>query len=281
VIGTRIKRFGLRIAAGKDFEIVNPESDVRYREVWSEYHRIMGREGVTPDVAKARIRSNSTLIGAMLVRRGDADALLCGTFGTHAEHLRHIDDVLGHAKDRTIYAGMNVLLLPSRRVFICDTYVNENPSAEEIAEMTLMAADEVRRFGLLPKVALLSHSSFGSARSESARKMARARGLIEARAPGLEVDGEMQGDAALSEDIRNKAYPESHLKGEANLLVMPNLDAANIAFNLLKITGGEGITVGPVLLGCAAAVHILTPSATVRRIVNMTALASVDAAGVR
>ena len=281
VVSTRIKRYGLRVAAGKDFEIVNPESDARYREVWSEYHRLMGRHGVTPDVARARVRQYSTLIGAMLLRRGEGDALLCGTFGTHDEHLRHIEEVIGRSKDQRIFAAMNVLLLPGRSVFICDTYVNENPSAEEIAEMTLMAADGVRRFGLTPKVALVSHSNFGSSRSASALKMAHARELLALRAPDLEVDGEMQGDAALSEDIRSKAYPDARLKGEANLLVMPNLDAANIAFNLLKITGGEGITIGPILLGCAKAVHILTPSATVRRIVNMAALASVDAAVAR
>ena len=278
VVSTRIRRYGLRVAAGKDFEIVNPESDARYREVWSEYHRLMGRHGVTPDVAKARVRQYTTLIGAMLLRRGEGDAMLCGTFGTHDEHLGHIAEVIGQGKGRKIFAAMNVLLLPGRSVFICDTYVNENPSAEEIAEMTLMAADGVRRFGLTPKVALVSHSNFGSSRSASARKMAQAREILEARAPDLEVDGEMQGDAALSEDIRGKVYPDARLKGEANLLVMPNIDAANIAFNLLKITGGEGITIGPILLGCARAVHILTPSATVRRIVNMTALASVDAA---
>ena len=281
VVSTRIKRYGLRVAAGKDFEIVNPESDSRYREVWSEYHRLMGRHGVTPDVARARVRQYSTLIGAMLLRRGEGDAMLCGTFGTHDEHLHHIDEVIGRRKDQQIFAAMNVLLLPGRSVFICDTYVNENPTAEEIAEMTLMAADAVRRFGLTPKVALVSHSNFGSSRSASARKMAHARELLEVRAPDLEVDGEMQGDAALSEDIRSKAYPDSRLKGEANLLVMPNLDAANIAFNLLKMTGGEGITIGPILLGCEKAVHVLTPSATVRRIVNMTAIASVDAAGTR
>ena len=281
VVSTRIKRYGLRVAAGEDFEIVNPESDTRYREVWSEYHKIMGRQGVTPDVARARVRQYSTLIGAMLLRRGEGDAMLCGTFGTHDEHLRHVDEVIGRGAGQRIFAAMNVLLLPGRSLFICDTYVNENPDAEEIAEMTLMAAEGVRRFGLTPKVALLSHSNFGSSRSESARKMAHARQLLEARAPGLEVDGEMQGDAALSEDIRNKAYPDARLRGEANLLVMPNLDAANIAFNLLKITGGEGITIGPILLGCARPVHVLTPSATVRRIVNMTALASVDAAVAR
>jgi malate dehydrogenase (oxaloacetate-decarboxylating)(NADP+) len=281
VVTSRIKRYGLRVAAGKDFEIVNPESDARYREVWSEYHAVMGRHGVTPDVARARVRQHTTLIGAMLLRRGDADAMLCGTFGTHEEHLCHIADLIGRAPGRNIFAAMNLLLMPNRTLFICDTEVNEDPSAEEIAEMTLMAADEVRRFGQTPKVALLSHSNFGSSRSASARKMARARELIAARAPELDVDGEMQGDAALSEDIRGKLYPASRLKGEANLLVMPNIDAANIAYNLLKITGGGGITIGPILLGCAKAVHIVTPSATVRRIVNMTALASVGAAGQR
>jgi len=278
VISTRIKRYGLRLAAGQDFEVVNPESDSRYREVWSEYHTAMGRRGVTPDVARARVRQHPTLIGAMLLRRGEADSMLCGTFGTHAEHLSHIGDLIGLAKDHDIFAAMNLLLLPGRTVFICDTYVNEDPTAEQIAEMTIMAADEVRRFGQTPKVALVSHSNFGSSGSASARKMARARELLEERAPQLEVDGEMQGDAALSEDIRTKLYPGSRLKGEANLLVMPNLDAANIAYNLLKITSGGGITIGPILLGCAKSVHIVTPSSTVRRIVNMTALASAGAA---
>jgi malate dehydrogenase (oxaloacetate-decarboxylating)(NADP+) len=281
VITTRIKRYGLRVTVDKDFEVVNPESDSRYREVWSEYHQAMGRQGVTPDVAKARVRQHSTLIGAMLLRRGDADAMLCGTFGTHEEHLTHIADLIGRAAGRAIFAAMNILLLPTRTLFVCDTYVNEDPTAEQIAEMTVMAAEEVRRFGQTPKVALVSHSNFGSSGSASARKMARARELLEARVPELEVDGEMQGDAALSEDIRSKLYPESRLKGEANLLVMPNLDAANIAYNLLKITGGGGITIGPILLGCARAVHIVTPSATVRRIVNMTALCSVGAASSR
>jgi len=281
VIETRIKRYGLRLAAGKDFEIVNPESDARYREVWSEYHKAMGRHGVTADVAKARVRQHPTLIGAMLLRRGEADAMLCGTYGTHEEHLEHIADLIGQAQGHELFAAMNVLLLPGRTLFVCDTYVNENPTAEQIAEMTLMAAEEVKRFGLTPKVALLSHSNFGTSRSPSARKMAKAREILEARAPSLELDGEMHADAALSEDIRQKAYPDSRLKGEANLLVMPNLDAANIAFNLLKMTGGGGITIGPILLGCARSVHIVTPSATVRRLVNMTALASVDASSAR
>jgi malate dehydrogenase (oxaloacetate-decarboxylating)(NADP+) len=281
VVTARIKRYGLRVAAGKDFEIVNPESDARYREVWSEYHQLMGRHGVTPDVARARVRQNTTLIGAMLLHRGEADAMLCGTYGTHEEHLSHIADVIGLARDRSIFAAMNLLLMPNRILFVCDTEVNENPSAEQIAEMTLMAAEEVRRFGHTPKVALVSHSNFGSSRSSSARKMAEARALIAVREPALDVDGEMQGDAALSEDIRAKLYPGSRLKGEANLLVRPKLDAANIAYNLLKITGGGGITVGPILLGCAKPVHIVTPSATVRRIVNMTALAGVGASNAR
>lgn len=281
VIQTRIKRYGLRVTAGKEFEIVNPENDARYREVWTEYHQMMGRQGVTPDVAKARVRQHPTLIGSMLLRRGEADAMLCGTYGTHEEHLEHIAELLGHAQGHSMFAAMNVLLLPGRTLFVCDTYVNEDPTAEQIAEMTLMAADEVRRFGITPKVALLSHSNFGSSRSASARKMAKARELLEARAPGLDLEGEMHADAALSEDIRAKAYPDSKLKGEANLLVMPNLDAANIAFNLLKITGGGGVTIGPILLGCARSAHIVTPSATVRRLVNMAALASVDAAVAR
>jgi len=281
VIASRIERFGLRVKPGRDFEVVNPESDPRYREVWREYHKLRARDGVTPDVAKAHIRQYPTLIGAMLLRRGDADALVCGTYGTHEDHLAHVANVIGLAPGRSIFAAMNVLMLPKRTLFICDTYVNENPTAEEIAEMTVMAADEVRRFGLEPKVALLSHSDFGSSRSASARKMAAARELLVQRAPELEVDGEMQGDSALSADIRARGLPDSRLQGEANLLVMPNLDAANIAFNLLKITGGEGITIGPILLGCARAVHVLTPSATVRRIVNMSALASVDAASAR
>ena len=281
VISSRIKRYGLRLASGKDFEVVNPESDSRYREVWSEYHTAMGRRGVTPDVAKTRVRQHTTLIGAMLVRRGEADAMLCGTFGTHDEHLMHVADLIGRAKEYEIFAAMNVLLLPGRTLFICDTYVNENPTAEQIAEMTIMAAEEVRRFGQTPKVALVSHSNFGSSASASARKMARARELLEVRAPDLEVEGEMQGDAALSEDIRTKLYSSSRLKGEANLLVMPNLDAANIAYNLLKVTVGGGITVGPILLGCAKSVHIITPSSTVRRIVNMTALAAAGASSAR
>ena len=277
VIEMRIKRFGLRIQPGRDFEVVNPESDPRYRDVWTEYHRIMKRRGVSPDDARAHVRQSTTLIGAMLLRRGDGDALLCGTFGRHKDHLRHVANVIGLQPGATIFAAMNAIIMPQRTLFICDTYVNEDPSAEQLAEMTVLAAVEVRRFGLAPKVALLSHSNFGTDDSPSALKMSRALDLIARRAPDLEVEGEMHGDAAVSEEIRKRVYPDSRLKGEANLLIMPNLDAANISFNLLKMSGGEGITIGPVLLGAAKPVHILTPTATVRRLVNMTALCVVDA----
>jgi len=281
VIDMRIKRFGLRLAAGKQFEIVNPENDPRYRDVWTEYHKLMGRHGITPDIAKEHVRQFPTLIGAMLIRRGDADAMLCGVIGRYHDHLRHVGNVLGREAGAKMFAAMNVVMLANRTVFICDTYVNENPSAEQLAEMTLMAAEEMKRFGIAPRAALLSASNFGSLKTASAAKMRQARELISQRAPELALEGEMHGDAALSEEIRLRALPESRLKGEANLLVMPNLDAANIAFNLLKVTSGEGITVGPILLGAAKAVHIVTPSATVRRLVNMTALAVVDAADQR
>ncbi|HKQ23708.1 MAG TPA: NADP-dependent malic enzyme [Burkholderiales bacterium] len=277
VVEMRLERFGLRIKPGKDFELVNPESDARYRDVWTEYYNVMNRKGVSPDDARAHVRQSTTLIGAMLLRRGDGDAMLCGTFGRHKDHLRHIGNVIGLKTGASIFAAMNVLLLAKRTLFISDTYVNEDPGVEQLAEITIMAAEEVKRFGLAPRIALLSHSNFGSDDSPSALKMSRARALIETLAPDLEVEGEMHGDAALSESIRNHVHPESRLKGEANLLIMPNLDAANISFNLLKMTGGEGVTVGPILLGATKPVHILTPTATVRRLVNMTALCVVDA----
>ncbi len=277
VVEMRLERFGLRIKPGKDFELVNPESDARYRDVWTEYYNAMNRKGVSPDDARAHVRQSTTLIGAMLLRRGDGDAMLCGTFGRHKDHLRHIGNVIGLKTGASIFAAMNVLLLAKRTLFISDTYVNEDPGVEQLAEITIMAAEEVKRFGLAPKIALLSHSNFGSDDSPSALKMSRARALIEKLAPDLEVEGEMHGDAALSESIRNHVHPESRLKDEANLLIMPNLDAANISFNLLKMTGGEGVTVGPILLGATKPVHILTPTATVRRLVNMTALCVVDA----
>ncbi|MEW6164997.1 MAG: NADP-dependent malic enzyme [Pseudomonadota bacterium] len=277
VIEHRLLRAGLRIRAGVDFEVVNPLSDPRYRDLCNEYHELMGRQGVTPEMAKQALRSDTTLIGAMLLRRGDVDAMLCGTVGRHAQHLRHIEDVIGLKARAHCFAAMNLLLLPRHTLFVCDTYVNEDPDAGLVADLALMAAEEVRRFGVAPKVALLSHSNFGSVPSDATRKMARALEIIRARAPELEVDGEMHGDAALNENIRNRLYPASRLKGEANLLIMPNVDAANIAFNLLKETNGDGITVGPILLGTAKPVHILTSTATVRRLVNMTALAVVDA----
>ncbi len=277
VIDLRIQKAGLRIAAGKDFEVVNPLSDPRYKELWQDYHRLKGREGVNPEFAKQRLRTDATLIGAMLLRRGDVDAMLCGTVGRFSEHLHHVRDVIGLEPGAHGFATMNVLMLPTYTLFLSDTYINEEPDAEQLAEITLMAANEVRRFGIAPKVALLSHSNFGSGKSASAKKVSAARRILEQRAPELEVDGEMHGDAALSQAIRDRFYPECRLKGEANLLIMPNLDAANIAFNLMKITNGEGITIGPILLGAAKPVHILTPTATVRRLVNMTALAVVDA----
>jgi len=277
VIDKRVKQAGLRMLAGRDFEVVSPESDPRYKELWQGYHDLMGRQGVTPGIAKQMLRSDTTLIGAMLLRRGHVDAMLCGLVGLHTQHLKHVSDVIGLEQGAHCFAAMNMLLLARHTLFLCDTYVNEDPSAEQVAEIALMAAEEVRRFGLEPKVALLSHSNFGSLRSASALKMAAARRLIEARAPELEVDGEMHGDAALSQAIRERLYPDCRLTGEANLLIMPNVDAANISFNLIKATSGDGITVGPVLLGAAKPVHILTPTATVRRLVNMTALSVVDA----
>ncbi len=273
VIGMRIAKLGLRIRAGVDFELVNPESDPRYREYWMEYHRLMARKGVTPEVAKREMRRRSTLIAAMLLRMGAADAMLCGTVAQPLYHLRYIDEVIGHCPGGKVYGAMNILLLPKHTLFICDTHVNLDPTAEEIAEMALLAAEEVRYFGITPKVALLSHSNFGSHDNASARKMARARELLEQQAPELEVEGEIHGDAALSEEMRTLILPGSHLKGQANLLVMPNLDAANIAYNLLKMTAGDGVTIGGILLGANKSAHILTSTATARRIVNMSALA--------
>jgi malate dehydrogenase (oxaloacetate-decarboxylating)(NADP+) len=281
IIDQRIDRLGLRLKAGRDFEVVDPGHDPRYREYWSEYHRIAARRGVTPGIAKTEMRRIPTLIGAMLIHMGDADAMLCGLLGNYPLHLAYVDRVIGKAPGVNHYAAMNMLLLPKRTVFICDTYVNFDPTAEMIAETTVLAAEEIRRFGLVPKVALLSHSSFGATDTPSSVKMREALKHINRLAPGLEAEGEMQGDVALSEVIRNQVFPDARLKGEANLLVMPNLDSANIAFNLLKVAAGDGITVGPVLLGAARPAHIMTRTATVRRIVNMTALTVVDAGGQR
>jgi malate dehydrogenase (oxaloacetate-decarboxylating)(NADP+) len=277
VVEQRLERLGLRVRPGKEFELVNPEFDPRYRDYWKTYHKLAERRGVSPDFARIEMRRNQTLIGAMMVHKGEADGMLCGTFGSHAQHLRYVDEVIGRRAGARHYAAMNALILPARSVFICDTYVNDDPDAEQIAEMTILAAEEVRRFGTAPKVALLSASSYGSVDTPSARKMRAALELIRARAPELEIDGEMHGDAALSEEIRRKVFPRTRLRGEANLLVMPTLDAANISFNLLKTASGGGVTIGPMLLGAAKPVHVLTPSVTVRRLVNMTAVAVADA----
>jgi len=276
VVEQRIERLGLRVRPGKDFELVNPEFDPRYRDYWTTYHQLTERKGVSPDYARLEMRRRNTLIGAMMIHKGEADGMLCGTFASHALHLRYVDQVIGLQPGIGGYAAMNALMLPDRTVFICDTYVTPDPDAGKIAEMTVLAAEEVRRFGLLPKVALVSASNFGSVDMPSARKMQHALTLIRERAPGLEIEGEMHGDAAISEEIRMRLFPSSRLRGEANLLIMPTLDAANISFNLLKTAAGDGVTIGPILLGAARAVHILTPSATVRRIVNMTALTVVD-----
>ncbi len=278
VVEMRLQKMGSKLKAGQDFEIVNPEDDPRYQQCWQAYHEIGARDGVTPEGAKAALRKFNTLIGAMLVRLGDADGMICGLIDSFDSHLKYIDQVLGKATDAENFAAMNLLMLPGRNLFICDTYVNEVPSAEQLADMTILAAREIEKFGIVPKVALLSNSNFGSIPSASSQRMAKARQLIAARAPQLEVDGEMHGDAALSEVIRKQAFPGTTLTGEANLLIMPNVEAANITYNLLKMIGGEGVTVGPFLLGANRPVHILTPAATVRRIINMTAVASAKAA---
>ena len=278
VIDHRIQKCGLRIRSGVDFELCNPQLDARYKDFWQTYLQLTERKGVSPDYAQIEMRRRHTLIGAMMIHKGDADGMLCGTFGTHALHLQYVDQVIGRRKGVSAYYAMNGLMLPKQTVFICDTYVNYDPGAEQLVEMTILAAEELRRFGLTPKVALMSHSSFGSYDTPSARKMQRVAQLLWERAPELEVEGEMHGDAALSEEVRSQVFPHSRLKGEANLLIMPTLDAANIAFNLLKQAAGDGVTIGPILLGTAAPVNILTPTATVRRIVNLTAVTVVEAA---
>jgi malate dehydrogenase (oxaloacetate-decarboxylating)(NADP+) len=277
VIDRAIERHGLRIKPDVDFELINIESHPHYREYWQEYHRLTERRGVSVQYAKIEMRRRGTGIGAMAIHRGEADGMLCGTFGTHDLHLHYVDQVLGRRHGVNHYYAMNVLILPKRTLFICDTYVNFDPTAEQVAEMTVLAAEEIRRFGITPRVALLSHSNFGTSDRPTAAKMRQALELIARRAPDLEVEGEMHGDAALSEEVRANTFPRSRLKGEANLLIMPTLDAANIAFNLLKTAAADGVTIGPILLGCTRPAHILTPSATVRRIVNMTALTVVEA----
>ena len=285
VIEERIQKFGLRLTAGTDYDVVNVEKDDRYRDFWQTYHQMTERKGVTVQIAKIEMRRRLTLIGAMMVHKGLADGMICGTWGTTALHLHYIDQVLGKRpggaastpQDVPVYACMNGLMLPDRQVFLVDTHVNYDPSAEELAEITTMAAEEMQRFGVHPKAALLSHSNFGSSNQPSAVKMRKVLELLRVQAPWLEVDGEMHGDIALDPASRKTIMPRSTLTGEANLLVLPNIDAANISYNLLKTAAGGNIAIGPVLLGCAAPVHILTASTTVRRIVNMTALTVADA----
>jgi malate dehydrogenase (oxaloacetate-decarboxylating)(NADP+) len=278
VIEARIRKAGLRLRMGDDFEIVDPENDARFRQYWEAYHRTMGRRGISPEGSKAMVRRSNTTIAALMVQLGDADAMICGLVGRFDSHLKILGQLLGTQRGAPGFATLNALTLTERTLFIADTNVHEDPSAETLAHIAVMAADEVRRFGVPPKVAFLSHSNFGSSERASARKMRLARDLFAEMAPDVECDGEMHGDAALSEDVRLHALPETTLSGEANLLICPNLDAANILFNVLKMTGGNGVTVGPILLGAARAAHILTPSATVRRLVNMTALAVAQAA---
>ncbi|MBB2484761.1 NADP-dependent malic enzyme [Mitsuaria sp. WAJ17] len=281
VIAQRCERFGLRLQEGRDYDIVNVEQDHRYRDYWQTYHRLTERKGVTEQLAKIEMRRRLTLIGSMLLHKGEVDGMLCGTWSNTAMHLQYIDQVIGKRPGVKTYACMNGLILPGRQVFLVDTHVNYDPTAEQLAEITVMAAEELRRFGIRPKAALLSHSNFGSSNNPSAVKMREALALIQQSAPWLEVDGEMHGDTALDANYRTQLMPRTTLSGEANLLVMPNIDAANISYNLLKTTAGGGIAIGPVLLGAAKPVHVLTPSATVRRIVNMTALTVADANAAR
>jgi malate dehydrogenase (oxaloacetate-decarboxylating)(NADP+) len=276
VVARRIERLGLRLRLGQQVDLVDPENDARYTDYWTFYHRLMERKGIAPDVARTVVRTNTTVIAALMVRRGEADAMICGTIGKYRTHLSDVHDVIGLRPGVKTPAALSVLILNKGTFFMCDTYVSHDPAASEICEMTALAAEAIRRFGLTPKVALLSHSNFGSIDSPSATKMRDALVEVLERCPDLEVEGEMHADSALSEEIRSRIFPNSRLKGKANLLVMPTLDAANIAFNMAKVMG-DGLSVGPVLLGVARPAHILTPSVTVRGIVNMSALATVDA----
>jgi malate dehydrogenase (oxaloacetate-decarboxylating)(NADP+) len=289
IIAQRIEKFGLRLKEELDYDVVNVEQDSRYRDFWQTYHRMTERQGVTVQMAKIEMRRRLTLIGAMLLHKGDVDGLICGTWGTTAMHLQYIDQVIGKRaggspstqQDVQIYACMNGLMLPNRQLFLVDTHVNYDPTPEELCEITVMAAEEMMRFGLKPNVALLSHSNFGSSNMPSAVKMRKTLELLRTQAPWLKVDGEMHGDVALDENMRAAVMPNSDLVGEANLLVFPNIDSANIAYNLLKTGAGGNIAIGPVLLGANKPVHILTASTTVRRIVNMTALTVADANATR
>ncbi|GKV90290.1 NADP-dependent oxaloacetate-decarboxylating malate dehydrogenase [Pectobacterium versatile] len=277
VIEMRLQKLGLQLTIGKDFEVVNNESDPRFKEYWSEYFELMKRRGVSQEKAQRAVIGNPTLIGSIMVHRGEADALICGTIGTYEEHFDVVEKVFGYREGVQAAGAMNALMLPSGNTFIADTYVNADPTPEQLAEITLMAAESVRRFGIEPKVALLSHSSFGTSDSPTAQKMRATLALVNKLAPELEIDGEMHGDAALVEAIRREQMPDSPLKGSANILIMPNMESARISYNLLRVSSSEGVTVGPVLMGISKPVHILTPIASVRRIVNMVALAVVEA----
>ena len=277
IIAQRIEKFGLRLKESVDYDVVNVEHDERYRGFWQTYYELTKRRGVTVPIAKIEMRRRLSLIGCMLLRSGDVDGLICGTWGTNQMHLTYIDQVIGKKPGARTYAAMNGLMLPGRQVFLVDTHINVDPSAEQLADITIMAAQEMMRFGFKPKAALLSHSNFGSSNQPSAVKMRQALALVQEQAPWLEVDGEMHGDVALDAGQRREVMPDSPLVGDATLLVMPNLDAANISYNLLKVAAGGNIAIGPILLGADKPVHILTASTTVRRIVNMTALAVADA----
>ncbi|WP_175912371.1 MULTISPECIES: NADP-dependent malic enzyme [unclassified Burkholderia] len=281
VIMEEIVRFDLRLSPGENCDLVNPLDPGVYVDSAEAYYEMRRRDGVSRSLALARMRSQSTLLAAMLLRMGHADAMLCGTVGRYTEHLSAVQEVIGTREGVSTLAAMQMLMLPERQLFICDTHVNRDPNSEQIAEIALLAAEEVRRFGVIPSVALLSHSNFGSSDAPSARKMRDALRMVRARDHRLAIEGEMQGDAALSRAVLDGEFPESHLDGTANVLVMPNVDAANISYNLLRVAAGHGITVGGILLGAACPAHILTPASTVRRIVNMTALAVVDAASER
>jgi len=277
VLLARIQKFGLRLRLGQDVEVTSPDYDERFHQYWTTYWDLMCREGITKEMARVEMRRRLTLIGAMMVRLGDADGMICGTVGAYHDHLRYVDQVIGKKPGARTYAAMNILLLDQRTVALVDTHVNDDPSAEQIAEFTIAAAEEMTLLNLVPKAALLSRSNFGSASSASGSKMRRALDIITERAPTLEVDGEMHGDCALDEALRLQILPSSRLKGSANLLVCPNVDAGNIAYNLLKTAAGSNVAVGPFLLGVNAPVHILTSSSTVRRIINMAALTVLDA----
>ncbi|HVE08228.1 MAG TPA: NADP-dependent malic enzyme [Paraburkholderia sp.] len=276
VIEQRIARYGLRLVSGQDYTVVNTDHDERYRDFWQTYAKMMARKGISEQMAKLEMRRRTTLIGSMLVKKGEADGMICGTISTTHRHLHFVDQVIGKKEGCSVYAAMNALVLPNRQIFLVDTHVNVDPTPEQLCEITIMAAEEVRRFGIEPKIALVSHSNFGTSHAPSAQKMRTLLAMLKERAPDLQVDGEMHGDVALDANLRREILPDSTLEGDANLLVLPNIDAANISYNLLKTAAGNNIAIGPMLLGAAQPVHVLTASATVRRIVNMTALLVAD-----